>query len=57
MLPVGFLNDAPPTPAPRKSRTIKPVTIQLDREPRDTRKEETMKSDSEDDSVLGLVIS
>lgn len=58
LLPVGFLNNAPPTPAPRKSRTIKPVTRQfIDEEHRATRKEESTKSDSEDYSVWGLVIS
>lgn len=58
LLPVGFLNNAPPTPAPRKSRTIKPVTRQfIDEEHRAIRKEESTKSDSEDDSVWGLVIS
>lgn len=57
LLPVGFVNDGPPTPAPKKFRTIKPVTRQLKEETKETWKEKSMENDSEDDYVQGLVIN
>lgn len=56
LLPVGFLNDSPPTPAPRKTRT-KPVTRTVCEEPKNTQHEDSRESDSEDDSVWGIVVS
>lgn len=56
LLPVGFVNDGPPTPAPKKSRTIKHLTRQLKEETKETWKEKSMENDSEDD-VQGLVIN
>lgn len=57
MLPVGFVNDGPPTPALKKSRNIKSVTRQLKEETKETWKEKSMENDSEDDYVQGLVIN
>lgn len=57
LLPVGFVNDGPPTPAPKKSRTIKPLTRQLKEETKETWKEKSMENDSEDNYVQGLVIN
>lgn len=57
MLPVGFVNDGPPTPAPKKSRNSKSVTKQLNEETKETWKEKSMENDSEDDYVQGLVIN
>lgn len=53
LLPVGFVNDGPPTPAPKKSRNSKSVTKQLNEETKETWKEKSMENDSEDD-VQGL---
>lgn len=50
LLPFGFLNDSPPTPAPRKTRT-KPVTRTVCEEPKNTQHEDSRESDLEDDSV------
>lgn len=57
MLPVGFVNDRPPTPALKKSRNIKSVTRQLKEETKETWKEKSMENDSDEDYVQGLVIN
>lgn len=57
LLPVGFVNDRPPTPALKKSRNIKSVTRQLKEETKETWKEKSMENDSDDDYVQGLVIN
>lgn len=57
MLPVGFVNDRPPTPALKKSRNIKSVTRQLKEDTKETWKEKSMENDSDDDYVQGLVIN
>lgn len=49
-LPVGFVKDSPPTPAPRKTRT-KYVTRTVCEEPTNTQHENSRESDSEYDSV------
>lgn len=56
LLPISFLNDSPPSPAPRKTRT-KPVTKRVCEEPRNTQHGESRESASKDDSVWGIVVS